>query len=148
MTQLSNQFNQTNEKGAADLAQNSNVYSVRIDPNSVATLSGGSPVKVVDVAGQAITVDLATAASDDIVGFVRLISKTNTFVAGDYCTILSDNCGMFMEASAAIAKGALVEIVPTGVKVATKAAGTTIGRALNKATADGDLILVSIHAKL
>jgi len=148
MTQLSNQFEQTNSKGAADLARNPNIYNVRIDPASVATLNAGAPVKIIDLAGDALTVDLATVATDDIIGFVNLISKTNEFTAGDYCEILSDGSGQFMEASAAIAKGALVEIVPTGVKVATKAAGTTIGRALTKATANGDLILVSIHAKV
>jgi hypothetical protein len=51
---------------------------------------------------------------------------------------------MFMEASAAIARGADLEIVPTGVKVVTKTTGTSIGRALDKATADGDLIRVLI----
>ena len=148
MTQLSNQFKQTNEKGAADLAKNCNIYNVRIDPASVATLNAGAPVKIIDSAGDALTVDLATLATDDVVGFVKLISKTNEFTAGKYCEILSDGSGQIMEASAAIAKGALVEIVPTGVKVATRTTGTVVGRSLSKASADGDLILVSIHAKV
>ena len=72
MTQLSNQFLQTNEKGALDLAKNENLFDCRIDPNSVATLSGGAPLKIVDVAGERIVVDLATLAADDIFGFLPL----------------------------------------------------------------------------
>jgi hypothetical protein len=49
-----------------------------------------------------------------------------------------------MEASAAIARGASVEIVPTGIKVATLTTGTLVGVALDKAAANGDLIRVAI----
>ena len=49
-----------------------------------------------------------------------------------------------MEASAAIARGATLEIEPSGEKVVTRTTGTVIGRALDKASADGDLIRVLI----
>jgi hypothetical protein len=49
-----------------------------------------------------------------------------------------------MEASAAIARGADLEIVPTGNKVVTQSTGTSIGRALDQAAADGDLIRVLV----
>jgi len=144
MTQLSNQFLQTNEKGALDLAKNENLFDCRIDPASVATLNGGAPLKIVDVAGERIVVDLATLAADDIFGFLPLETKTNEFTASNLIRCASFMSVMVMEASAAIARGADLEIVPTGVKVATNAGGTSIGRALDKAAADGDLIRVLI----
>ena len=144
MTQLSNQFLQTNEKGALDLAKNENLFDCRIDPASVATLNGGAPLKIVDVAGERIVVDLATLAADDIFGFLPLETKTNEFIASNLIRCAINLSVMVMEASAAIARGADLEIVPTGVKVATNAGGTSIGRALDKAAADGDLIRVLI----
>lgn len=144
MTQTSNQFAQTTEKGMLSEAINTNLFNVRIDPASVATLSGGAPVKMVDIAGEQIVVDLATLAADDIWGFLPLGVKTNEFAAGKFTRAAINLSVMYMEASAAIARGADLEIVPTGVKVATNAGGTSIGRALDKATADGDLIRVLI----
>jgi len=148
MTQLSNQFLQTNEKGALDLAKNANLFDCRIDPLSAQTvltgIGGGAPLKIVDVAGERIVVDLAILATDDIFGFLPLEVKRNEFLAGSLIRCAINLSVMVMEASAAIARGADLEIVPTGVKVATKAAGTSIGRALDKATADGDLIRVLI----
>jgi len=144
MTQLSNQFDQTNEKGALDLAINQNLFDCRIDPASVATITAGAPLKIVDVAGERIVVDLATLAADDIFGFMPLEIKKTDFVAGDLIRCAINLSVVVMEASAAIARGADLEIVPTGVKVVTNAGGTSIGRALDKATADGDLIRVLI----
>lgn len=144
MTQLSNQFNQTNEKGALDLAINQNLFDCRIDPASVATITAGAPLKIVDVAGERIVVDLATLAADDIFGFMPLEIIRNEFAAGKPIRVAINLSVMVMEASAAITRGADLEIVPTGVKVATNAGGTSIGRALDKATADGDLIRVLI----
>lgn len=144
MTQTSNQFAQTTEKGLLSEAINHNIFNVRIDPASVATLNGGAPIKIVDVAGEQIIVDLATAAADDIFGFLPIGIKKNEFVAGDLYEVAINMSVMYMEASAAIARGADLEILPAGVKVVTQSAGTSIGRALDKATADGDLIRVLI----
>jgi len=144
MTQSVNQFEQSPEKGMLSEAINYNQFNVKIDPASIATLIGGAPVKIVDVAGNQIIVDLADDASDDVFGFLPLGIRKNSFVAGDLYQVAINLSVMFMEASAAIARGADLEIVPTGVKVVTKTTGTSIGRALDKATADGDLIRVLI----
>ncbi len=146
MTQSSNQFSQTPEKGQLDLAINWNVFDARIDPNSVAdfTNANGFAIKIVDSSSKQITVDLATAASDDIFGFIPFEIKTNTYVAGDLVRVGINLTVILMEASAAIVKGALVEILPTGNRVVTQTSGTIVGRALEKATADGDLIKVLI----
>lgn len=149
MTQNVNQFGPTPEKGQLDGAINWNLLTVKIDDSSVAnfTNASGFALKIIDKAGEIPTVDLATAATDDVYGFLPYEIKTNSYVAGDLVRVAYDNSIMIMEASAAIASGASVEIVPTGNKVATQSAGTTIGRALEKATADGDLIKISISTK-
>lgn len=146
MTQNLNQFNQTPEKGQLDAAINWNLLGVRIDPASVAdfTNSNGFAVKITDTDGKHITVDLATAASDDIFGFLPYEVKTNSPAAGDFVRVAFGDSVMLMEASAAIARGADLEILPAGNKVVTQSTGTSIGRALDKAAADGDLIRVLI----
>lgn len=149
MTQNLNQFKPTSEKGMLDLAINWNLFDCRIDPASVADFSdaNGFAVKIVDVDGKSIMVDLATAASDDIFGFVPYEVKTNSYVAGDFIRVASLFGTMKMEASAAIARGADLEILPAGNKVITNAGGTSIGRALDKAATDGDLIRVLIKTQ-
>ena len=146
MTQLSNQFRLSTEKGTLDQAINVNILPCKIDPASVADFSGSNAfaVKLVDVAGSGIIVDKATAITDSILGFVVYSTKTNSPVAGDYIRVASTQSVMFMEASAAIARGADLEINLTGDKVATQATGTSIGTALDKVAADGDLVRVLI----
>ncbi len=143
MTQNVNQFGMSLEKGLLTLSKD-NLFDVKVDNASVATLVNGAAVKITDTTDSQITVDIATAAADDIFGFVVYESRKNSHIAGDFVRVACMNSVMQMEASAAIARGASVEIVPTGEKVATVAAGTVIGRALDKAAADGDLIRVLI----
>jgi hypothetical protein len=147
MTQDINQQSLTSEKGMLDLAPNDNLFNCRIDPASVATLTNlsGAAFKLLDVAGQTLVVDLVTAANDTkIFGFLPFEVKKNSYVAGDFIRLAATQCIMIMEASAAIARGASVEIVPTGIKVATLTTGTLVGVALDKAAANGDLIRVAI----
>jgi len=143
MTQNVNQFGMSLEKGLLTLSKD-NLFDVKIDDASVATIPSGSAVKITDTTDAQITVDLATAAADDIFGFVVYESRKNSFAAKDFVRVACIGSVMQMEASAAIARGASVEIVPTGEKVVTRTTGTVIGRALDKASADGDLIRVLI----
>jgi hypothetical protein len=149
MTQNLNQTRPTSEKGMLDLGVNWNLFDCRIDPASVAdfTSANAFAFKIVDVAGKSIMVDLATANSDDIFGFAPYEVRKNTYEKGDFIRLASKSTVMKMEASAAIARGAKVEIVPTGSKVATQSSGNVIGRALDKAAADGDLIRVLISVE-
>lgn len=140
-----NQFSQSVVKGLLDLRHNSQTLSVRVNSGS-ADLVAGQAVKLVDAAGALPEVTAATADEDDIFGFVNYNNKSNTHGAGDMIEIsfFRGNV-MYMEASAAIARGASVMIVVTGNKVATATAtNRVIGRALDKAAADGDLIRVII----
>lgn len=150
MTQILNQTRPTSEKGMLDLAINWNLFDCRIDPNSVADFSDANAFafKIVDVVGKSIIVDLATDATDKIYGFLPYEVRKNTYAAGDFIRLARSFAVMKMEASAAIARGATLEIVPTGNKVVTKTTGSIVGMALDKATADGDLIRVEINIPL
>jgi len=142
MTQNVNQFGMSLEKGVLALSKE-NLFDFQIDSSSVATIPSGSAVKQT---GSNIC-DLATAASDSIFGFVLYESRKSSFVAKDFVRVASTGTTIMMEASAAILIDADLEIVPTGEKVATKSAGTSIGTALDAAAADGDLIRVLIKTK-
>lgn len=139
-----NQFEQSQVKGILDLGFNANVLTAQVKSSSVNTLVGGSVVVLQDEAGKVMTVDKAAAITNDILGVVLYEVKKSSFVANDFVRVAFANSVVVMEASAAIAKGASVEAVLAGDKVATQATGTTIGRALDKASADGDLIRVLI----
>lgn len=143
MTQKVNQFGMSLEKGLLTLSKD-NLFDVKVDDASVATLVNGAAVKITNTTDSQITVNIATAATDPIFGFVVYESRKNAHVAGDLIRIACIGSVMQMEASAAIARGATVEIIPTGEKVVTRSTGTVIGRALDKAAADGDLIRVLI----
>jgi len=143
MTQNVNQFGMSLEKGLLTLSKD-NLFDAKIDSASVATIPSGSAVKITDTTDAQITVDLATAATDPVFGFVVYESRKNSFVAKDFVRVACIGSVMQMEASAAISRGATVQIVPTGEKVVTRSTGTVIGRALDKASADGDLIRVLI----
>lgn len=146
MTQSLNQFKLSTEKGTLDQAINFNIFSCKINSASVADFSNSNAVavKLSDVAGDGIIVDKATSASDSIFGFLVYSTKTNSPAAGDYVRVASTSSVMNMEASAAVARGADLEISLTGNKVATQSTGTSIGTALDKASADGDLLRVLI----
>jgi len=145
---ISNKFKQGNAKGLLADVNNFNDISVRIDTASTDTLRGGTAVKLVDKAGNEIFVDKA-ASTDSILGFVVYNSKKNEFVAGTRCNVVFDNSIMFMEAGAAIVLGAELEIVATGDKVITAVGvNAKIGYALDKSSADGDLIRVLIKTPI
>lgn len=135
-------------KGQIVSGYNSNQLSVQINPSSVGTFVGGTAVKLIDGTQKIPVVDVA-AATDDIYGFVTYSIKDNTPAAGDIINLAIGNTVMAMQASAAIVRGAKVEIVASGAKVATSA-GTNkiVGIALDKASAADDLIRVQILAPL
>ena len=149
MGQNQNQFEQSPEKGMMDLRFNWNVISCRVDSALAATVPAGEAVavKLVDNGSKIPTVTPITADTDDVFGFVKYNYTRNSLKAGDVIDVAAmDNNVMYMQASAAIAKGAALMPVVTGVKVAT-AVGTgktIVGYALDKATAADQLIRVRI----
>jgi hypothetical protein len=145
MTQSPNQFNQTPEKGSLDLSFHSSVVSAIVAAAQVSALTQAQAVKVADVAGGILPVISLSAETVETSGFVVRNFKDVEYAAGDRLEIAMAGSVMYMEAGAAIARGANVEVESTGDKVIT-AAGTnpSVGWAYDKAATDGDLIRVFI----
>lgn len=144
MAQSPNQFKMSPEKGQLTLDPNWNTLNVQVSENESGTLVPAQAVVLEDAAGSQIPVEAISAITDDIFGFVTYNVRLDEYAANDQVKIAKNGDVMMMEASAAIARGADLEVVITGNKVATQSTGTTIGKALDKAAADGDLIRVLI----
>jgi hypothetical protein len=146
MTLSQNQFAQSPTKGQMDLRYNPNTISCQVKSDEATALVPGQCVKIVDSAGGVPKVTAATVNTDDVFGIVAYSNKQSSFAAGDAVEIsfFRGNV-MYMEASAAIARGEKVSPVITGSKiVGHSGALRVIGRALDKAALDGDLIRVII----
>jgi hypothetical protein len=147
-----NQFALSPIKGLVDMKFNASMISVVVDSTETGTLVAGQAVKLVDSLGGTPKVVACAADTDDVFGFVAYNIKNSGFVAGDAMEISFHRGSiMYLEASAAIARGAKVMIVVTGQKVATATTGKMIvGQAFDKASASGDLIrvLVDLPASL
>lgn len=146
MTQYSNQRVMSVEVGKIDLAINPSIISAYIASTETATLVPGSPVKMADVAGGVPKVLLATADNDNIIGYIVRNPKDASYVAGDACEIALSGSVMYMEAGAAIARGAKVESDVSEIQVITVSANPIVGIALDKAATSGDIIRVLILA--
>jgi hypothetical protein len=144
--QNQNQFAQTAEQGQLDLRFNPNTISVEIDSSSAGGLVAGQAVKIVDSLGGVPKVVECADDSDDVFGFINYNIKNAVFDASMKAEISFYRGNvMYMTASAAIARNAKVMIVVASKKVATATTGNMIvGRALDKASADGELIRVLI----
>lgn len=144
MSQLQNQFGMTREQGELDLSAMNDIIACEIDTTSAGSLPPGQAVKIVDSAGGVPKVVECAADTDDVFGFIKYDMRKATFSALDRVEIATGvGSVMYMTASAAIARNAKVMIVVASDKVATATSGKTIvGRALDKAAADGDLIRV------
>lgn len=146
MSLQQNQFNQSPVQGQMDLRFNSETISCEVDVSSAGSLPAGQAVKMVDSAGGVPKVVECSADSDDVFGFINYNIKNRLFNVGDAVEVSAFRGNvMYMTASAAIARNAKVMIVVASDKVATRSGGgVCVGRALDKASADGDLIRVII----
>ena len=142
-----NQFSLIPVQGQVDLKVGpANVISVEIDSSSAGGLVPGQAVKIVNVAGGVPSVVECAANSDDVFGFLIYDIKNQTFGVGDKASIaFARRTCVYMTASAAIAANAKVAIVIASKKIVTATTGMmVVGRALDKAAADGDLIRVIV----
>lgn len=142
-----NQFDQSVVKGQLDLKMQPSVISCQVKSDESTPLVPGQAVLMVDSAGGVPKVTAATTDEEDIFGFVVRNNKQSSFAAGEAVEIaMGRGCVMYMEAGAAVARNAQVQVVITGQKVITAAVGDhrIVGRALDKAAADADLIRVWI----
>lgn len=141
MAQDPNQFGQSVEKGLVDLKMGGNVISVEV---GTGPLVAGQCVTIVDSAGGVPKVIALAADTGDSFGVMPYDLRRATFETGERVDIpFFKGSVVYMEASAAIARGAKVMAVVSGSKVATATTGKMIiGRALDKAAANADLIRV------
>lgn len=118
-----------------------------INKDSTETFNFGTVLKIVGVSGDRLIVDKATSTTDEIFGVISFDKSNHNLKAGASVTVIKGDCLITVEASEAIALGDLVEIVPTGDKVAVKNTGKLYGKARGVALADGDLITIEMpHA--
>lgn len=148
MAQLQNQFKQNAEKGQVSLTPSASVMTVQVDAGQATPLVPGQLVTCVDSLGGVPKVIASTLDSSDHFGVVLFNFKDKSYPAGQAVEIaFFKGTVVFMEASAAIARNAKVMGVISGEKIAP-AVGTgkvVIGRALDKAVANGDIIRVVIN---
>jgi hypothetical protein len=143
-----NQFSQTPNLGSPDLAYSFNTKSAIINPNSVATgLQVGQAMKLIAGNVPGLVVDQA-AAGDVPYGIIANVLKKNTYSPGQAVELSCAGNVLYLESAAAIVRGALVENVPTGPTVQTKASGAVLGRALDQASGAGQLIRIEINPAL
>ena len=139
-----NQFSQTHEKGHID----TKIGGVIIPCKLTGPAKAGASVKLVDSASKEIEVVEVATQADVAFGVIVRDYKKSSYVAGDFVEVLVKDGIMRCEASEAIARGAEVSYVITGQKVeSADATECVIGTALDKASADGDLIRVLINCQ-
>ncbi len=149
MAQNPNQFVQSPEKGQNDLTINPSVFSVQVDAAQATALVPGQLVKMSTTAGGVPKVIASAAVGDDHFGVVVFNRKTSSFPALSMMEVAAWGSVVYMEASAAITRGAAVAFAASGLKVATAVSTNTIvGRALDTASGDGSLVRVYLSTGL
>ena len=145
-----NTFRLENEKGFVEFASEDQIYSCTVLSNQGAITFAGQPYFIVPtVVGEQIIVTHSTVVTQPTFGFQIQDVKRDQKTGGDQIRIATSGAVVTMEASGAIDRGADLEIVPTGIKVAVAATGNAqiIGISLDRALANGDLIRVRITAR-
>lgn len=151
-TLSTNQFKQGNVVGTIDQATNpdGSVMTVLYNPGGAGgSIVPGTGVKLVDLGASDTNtnpvVDVRTADADVIEGVAIFNTKKATMDIGDRITIVKKHGVVFMEASAAIVRGAAVSLVlATPGTVVTNTAEAIFGKCLDKATAAGQLVRIEL----
>jgi hypothetical protein len=149
MALLQNQFKLSTLKGTKVFGHEDNVMSVQfysasigdtVTPGELVLLDSATPV------GSVPRVVKGSALTDAYFGVVLTNPIQENFAVGDYCEIGLLSSVVVLEASAAINVGASLQYDPATGKVATKtASNTVVATALEKATADGNLLKAFIR---
>ncbi len=144
MTLTSNQFEQDVVVGSVDTKLGTAVaLPCEVSSSEAGTLLAGDKVKIEDSAGGVPKVLKIDADTDVSFGVIGRNFINNNWVAGDAVEVSIDGTVIWQEAGAAIARGANVEAVSASGKVITSAGTNPIlGKTLDKASADGDLVRV------
>lgn len=149
LTQNLSQFKQSPLVGQLDWTVNNNVVPVRLDP----AYAGGLPL----VAGQVFVlanvvgeVPVVTPQADATVtpyGVMIHTMKRDTILAGAYFDLALQGSTIYLQSSAAIARGAKVQNDPAGPRVATLVANTnaSLGLCIDKPSAADQPVRVYIQ---
>jgi len=147
MAETLNIFTYDEKKGSVKNGEKGLGFSCKL----YGTANAGDFVKIKDVtASKVIVVEVIAANTDDVFGVIPYeSSKKNAYVANDMVTVMADFTRVVCQASAAVAAGATVMPVVSGMKVATQTTGkTAIGIALTPAENADELIEVLIKRTL
>lgn len=143
-----NQFQLQPILGQVDLNKQNNTVAVMVDTTQATALLAGQAVKVVDSLYGTPKVIACAANADQVFGFVQYNAKDQSLAAGVPCEVSCVGNVMFLVSTGAIARLAQVQLdvsVVGGVAQLVAASGARIvGYALDKATASGQFIRVSI----
>ena len=134
-------------KGRLDLQANIDSLSCIIDSTQATAIKAGTPVKVIATSSKLPHI-VAAASGDLILGFVKHSPRKESFAAGEVVEVSYGGDVMYLEADAAIDAGVPVNVTDfTDMAVAKigTSAGSTVGFALEKATAAGQLIRVLLR---
>jgi len=141
-------FSLENQKGRITADPGFNSLAVKVDDSEADPIVPGEALKFNAAEGDLPVVTAVTATTDTIVGFMPydVARGTTGAEAGQVAKSSGNGIIMIMEAAGAINRetDSLLEYVPTGQKVQPQNTGTAIGRPLDNAAADGDLIRVEI----
>lgn len=145
--QSQNQFSQGPFLGMTDLRFNGETISVEIDASQVTALVAGAAVKMVDSAGGVPKVIGCAANSDNVLGFINFDVKSVSFAAQDKAEISIAGNVLYLISTGAIARGAQVtlDLVRNGGVASKHTGDNIIGYALDKATAEGQLVRVKVR---
>lgn len=145
MTITSNMFAMKTTQGDLDLQYRGSVITCEVSASQATALVAGQAVKMEDSAGGLPKVLALAANTESSFGFVVRNLKDQSFAAKAAVEIAMQGSVMFMTASAAIARGAKLEVIYTTNKVKTNAGTNPVmGFAIDKAAGDGDLIRVYV----
>ncbi len=125
-------------------------FTLRIDPDSAGSdITAGEGLKIVDGGANdpngVPLCDILGADTEQAFGVRIYDAKQGLVQPGDIVQVSYDGNVQWMEAGAALVRGAEVQLVLASPgKVAAKAAGALFGTLLDKSSADGDLVRVLI----
>lgn len=142
-----NQFAMTQVAGELDLEFNGSVVTARVSPNQATALQQGQPVKIENSGAQGLPNVLALAANTDKTwGIVVRNLKDAQAPTNAAIEVARSESVMYLPASAAIARGAPVEIDFAAFTVKTWAGvNPIIGEAYDQGVNVGDIIRVWLH---
>ena len=142
-----NMFTQETVAGQVDLSvSNGGVVSAEVYASEAVPLVPGQAVKIVDSAGGVPKVTALAANTESTFGIVLRNIKDVSYPAKAPLEIGMMGCVVYMTSSAAIARGAAVEMIYTTNKVVTNAGvNPPIGIAYDKATGADQLIRVMLR---